>query len=180
MIVVRVELWSAVDGRRTELARMRIANDGETTAANGKLGTYVGETLRGRSAASLERGVVQRRGKVRDWPRDALHVWNLVARMLGAMGYDRGPPAETMEADDPLTYAIEAEVRHLLDEMLGEEFPEDHLLRVLAATLGAAAELAWRYRPAGATPESLLAFIVEGTGKIVDELATQDDGSTVQ
>jgi hypothetical protein len=27
---------------------------------------------------------------VRHWPREAFHVWNLVARMLDAMGYDKG------------------------------------------------------------------------------------------
>lgn len=87
LIVVRVELWSARTGEVTELARMRMANDGQRTAANPKRGTYAGETFVGRSAAALSRGEVSRRGEVADFPREQLHVWNLVARMLRAMGY---------------------------------------------------------------------------------------------
>lgn len=87
MIVVRVELWSAVTGQRTELARMRIANDGAASAGDPQLGSYDGETLNGRSAAALDVGKVVRRGRVENWPRQRQHVWNLVARMLGAMGY---------------------------------------------------------------------------------------------
>src|SRR5690242_14515482 len=92
MIVVRVELWSAVTGKRTELARMRISNDGEVSVLNPLLGSYVGETLRGRSTGALDRGLVTRRGRVERFPRQALHIWHLVARMLAAMGYgvDRG------------------------------------------------------------------------------------------
>lgn len=87
MIVVRVELWSARTGERTELARMRISNDGGLTAQDPARGTYNGETLKGRSAAALDAGHVQRRGKVSDWRRQDQHVWNLVARMLASMGY---------------------------------------------------------------------------------------------
>lgn len=87
MIVVRIELWSAVTGRRTELARLRICNDGETSAANPRRGSYHGETLVGRSTAALDRGQVQRKGRVADFPRHELHLWHLVARMLAAMGY---------------------------------------------------------------------------------------------
>lgn len=83
MIVVRVELWSARTGARTELARMRIANDGTGVAARR---SYDGQTLAGRSAAALDRGRVQRTGRVADFPAERLHVWNLVAAMLGAMG----------------------------------------------------------------------------------------------
>src|SRR5205809_1874117 len=93
MIVVRVELWSAVTGARTELARLRIANDGVTTAADRGLGTYVGETYRGRSAGALDRAEVSRRGRVERYPREARHIWNLVALMLAAMGYGGRPHA---------------------------------------------------------------------------------------
>jgi hypothetical protein len=91
MIVVRVELWSAVTGARTELARMRISNDGRASVEDRRLGTYLGETLKGRTASALDRGEVTRRGRVEGYPREALHVWHLVARMLAAMGYaERG------------------------------------------------------------------------------------------
>lgn len=83
MIVVRVELWSAIDGERTELARMLIANEGGTAHR----GDYDVKVLRGRSAGQLDRGTVQKVAKVRDYPRLAVHVWNLVARALAATGY---------------------------------------------------------------------------------------------
>lgn len=44
-------------------------------------------TFRGRDTAALNRGVVQRTGGLKDYPRQALHVWNLVARLLRRMGY---------------------------------------------------------------------------------------------
>jgi len=84
MIVVRVELWSARDGSRRELARMRIANTGEGAE---RLRHYDGETLTGRSSAALDRGEVNRRGAVRDYPAEVIHIWCLVGRMLSAMGY---------------------------------------------------------------------------------------------
>lgn len=83
MIVVRVELWSAVTGKRTELARMRIANIG----GGGNQRDYEGVTFRGRSAAALDRAETQRTGKLERFPAESRHVWNLVARMLAGMGY---------------------------------------------------------------------------------------------
>lgn len=91
MIVVRVELWSAIDGRKVELARMHICNDGLATQANPRLGDYTGETFIGRSADTLSKRRVAKRGKVHGWRRHDLHVWNLVAAMLEAMGYDKRP-----------------------------------------------------------------------------------------
>lgn len=86
MIVVRVELHSAITGRATELARMVLANDGTGT---GPIGHYVATTLRGRSGEALDRRVTQRSASIRDWPHQRLHVWNLVAAALTAMGYGR-------------------------------------------------------------------------------------------
>lgn len=83
MIVVRVELWSARTGQRTELARMRIANVG----GDQRLRDYEGVTFRGRSAAALDRADVSRTGSLKAFPSESLHVWNLVARMLAGMGY---------------------------------------------------------------------------------------------
>ncbi len=88
MIVVRIELWSAVTGEKTELARMHIANDGEASVVNHRRGTYVGETFVGRSTAALDKRQVSKRGRVENYPRLDLHLWNLVARMLKSMGYD--------------------------------------------------------------------------------------------
>lgn len=84
MIVIRVELWSARTGEKTELARMEICNDGTGSRARRN---YVGATLRGRSTAQLNARMPQRSARLIDWPSDTVHVWNLVAAMLGRMGY---------------------------------------------------------------------------------------------
>lgn len=89
MLIVRVELLSAITGRTTELARMHICNDG--TSASTWRGDYVGESFVGRDSAALDRRTISKLGKVNNWPRLDLHVWNLVARMLLEMGYDKGP-----------------------------------------------------------------------------------------
>ena len=89
MIVVKVELWSAVTGHTTELARMEIANDGDLSRMNITRGDYEARTLKGRSAEQLNRRTTQRQGFVKNWPRLQLHVWNLVATALKEMGYGR-------------------------------------------------------------------------------------------
>jgi hypothetical protein len=85
VIRVRVELLSARTGDVTELARMHICNVGGTM----QLRDYDGETFLGRSTESLNRLAVNRRGAVRGWPSERLHVWFLVAKMLTSMGYLR-------------------------------------------------------------------------------------------
>lgn len=84
MIVLRIELHSAVTKRVTELGRIHIANDGSGT---GSVGNYIVAALRGRSTEQLDRGARQREGRVTGFPRQQLHVWNLAARALKAMGY---------------------------------------------------------------------------------------------
>lgn len=90
MIVVRVELWSAITGDKTELARMVIDNIG----GDQKRGDYRCRSLRGRSADALDKamrkinaGGVQREGQVWGHPRLREHVWNLVAKALSGLGY---------------------------------------------------------------------------------------------
>lgn len=84
MIVVRVELWSAVTGRKTELARMEICNDGTSAGARRN---YNARTLRGRSTEALNRRHTQRSTTMTDWPSEAVHVWNMVSALLTKMGY---------------------------------------------------------------------------------------------
>ena len=84
MIIVRVELHSAITGAVTELARMRICNDGSGSATHGN---YSGSTFRGRDKAALDRAIVSRSAGLSDYPRQSQHIWNLVARMLQRMGY---------------------------------------------------------------------------------------------
>lgn len=95
MIVVKVELHSAITGQVTELARMGICNIGGTR----DIGHYSVETYRGRSTAALERRLRQRASEVRDYPRLRLHVWHLVARALSSLGYAKGA-AEKEQASD--------------------------------------------------------------------------------
>jgi hypothetical protein len=83
MIIVRVELHSAITGKITEIARMGIANIGGTKVR----GNYSVEAYRGRSAEQLGRRMPQRSGQVTNYPRLRLHVWHLVARALIAMDY---------------------------------------------------------------------------------------------
>jgi hypothetical protein len=92
MIVVKVELWSAIDGSHTELARAVIDNIGGTNTH----GNYRARAMRGRDEESLhasmrkillsDQGAVHE-GKVMNHPRLSQHVWNLVAKSLTAMGY---------------------------------------------------------------------------------------------
>lgn len=89
MIVVRVELYGAVSGQVSELARAVIYNTGEGSADRGDYRCY---TIHGRSREALDRntppgGRHAREGAVKDYPRQALHVWNLIARALSSMGY---------------------------------------------------------------------------------------------
>jgi len=97
MIIVRVELHSAITRKVTEIARMKICNTGGSV----ERGDYYVATLRGRSREQLDRAVVTREGDVNDYPRQAIHVWHLVARALVAMGYAgkelRAEPADLFE-----------------------------------------------------------------------------------
>lgn len=85
VIVVRVELHSAVSGEVTELARAHIFNLGGTQT----VADYGVRTIRGRSTRALDLGHVQRSGKVENHPKAALHVWHLVAKALATVGYGK-------------------------------------------------------------------------------------------
>lgn len=87
MIIVRVELHSAVTSRITELARMAIVND--ATGSN-RYGNYDGFIYRGRCKEHLDKRTLMRQKKIMNWPRLDFHVWNLVAKMLKEMGYVKG------------------------------------------------------------------------------------------
>lgn len=91
MILVRVELWSAITGRKTTLALMSICNDGEASRQNPNRGDYLAKTYVGRDegalARSLETDRVSKRGVVRNHARLQEHVWNLVGKALASCGY---------------------------------------------------------------------------------------------
>lgn len=84
MLIIKVELPSAVDGHIEEIARMRLCSDG--SGVHG-YGNYIGEVYRGRSFEALDKSTVHKLGKVRNYPRLTRHVWNLIALMLSDMGY---------------------------------------------------------------------------------------------
>lgn len=101
MIIVRVELHSAVTRKVTEIARLSITNDGAATRADPKRGDYAVHSYVGRDAAALDRKVVNRAGSIRDWPRLDRHVWHLVHAALAACGYGgRNGPADINEGKD--------------------------------------------------------------------------------
>lgn len=90
MIIVRVELHSAVTGKVTEIARAVIANKGTGTATKGN---YIARVVAGRTSSSMEpRDIVSakpfRTGEVYDYPRKSIHIWNLVARALKSMNFN--------------------------------------------------------------------------------------------
>lgn len=83
MIVVRVELHSAIDGSKTELARMHICN----VNGNRQWADYEATTFRGRCAEALSKLVPRRHSEVKHHAKARLHVWNLVGKALRNMGY---------------------------------------------------------------------------------------------
>lgn len=85
MIVVRVELHSAVTSKVTELARIHIANDG--THMNPRYGNYLAHVFRGRSKEQLDRHTLLKSAVIVNHPRKQQHVWNLVAKVLSTMRY---------------------------------------------------------------------------------------------
>lgn len=80
MIVVRVELHSAITGKVKEIGRMIIANEGVNET--GSQGDYSGKVMR---KPNFE--TVIRHGAVFKHQRLALPVWVLVRKMLENMGY---------------------------------------------------------------------------------------------
>jgi hypothetical protein len=88
MIVIRVELHSAITGKVTELARMEAVNDNTGTLARRN---YKARTLKGRNTDALDRRNIQRETTLKGWPSERLHVWNMVQVLLTRMGYGAKP-----------------------------------------------------------------------------------------
>lgn len=87
MIIIRVELHSAITGKSTELARMSIVNDGTGTERKGNYDIY---SYRGRDKETLDKRTLMKQGKISGWNRKEFHVWNLVRKALKELGYTRG------------------------------------------------------------------------------------------
>ena len=84
MLVVKIELWSAITGKRQEIGRMYIANDG--SSGNPKKGNYNVKVARKNSKdyKGWEKISHTREGKVLDYPRLSYNVWRLILRSLKA------------------------------------------------------------------------------------------------
>lgn len=96
MIVVKVELHSAITGQISEIGRMHITNDGSSD--NVRRGNY--------NVSLMRRGTtdqVQRRSRVEKFPRLALSVWVLVARALKNLGIERFADFYENQVDTKLT-----------------------------------------------------------------------------
>ena len=93
MIIVKIELHSAITHRVTELGRMVIANDG--TATDAKKGNYDCAVARKGYQGSMGLLLcgnapqkIVRQGRVENHPRLSKTVWYLVAKCLKSMGYE--------------------------------------------------------------------------------------------
>ena len=80
MIVVKVELHSAIDGSTTLLGRMTLANDGKLVRENKRRSTYIAKIWQ-----RPRFGVITRRAKVENWPRADRTVWQLVHAALNQL-----------------------------------------------------------------------------------------------
>ncbi|TIN00992.1 MAG: hypothetical protein E5Y34_11085 [Mesorhizobium sp.] len=80
MIIVTVELHSAITGQRTKIGEMLISNTGESTDAN--VGDYTGAVMRKPNFRS-----VTKHGTIKGHRRHDQPVWNLVRKMLASMAY---------------------------------------------------------------------------------------------
>lgn len=88
MIVVKIELWSAVTHEVSEIGRMYIANDGSGTVDRGDYSVAVcrrGNTEPPRELIPDPMGKpAARLAGVKDYPRLAYNVWRLIARAVHA------------------------------------------------------------------------------------------------
>ncbi|QIG76878.1 hypothetical protein EVC30_049 [Rhizobium phage RHph_Y1_11] len=80
MIIVTIELKSAITKKTTKLGELRIANDG--TSTDDKVMHYDGKIMTKPTFMK-----VTREGKVMGHRRHDLTIWHLVAKMLRNMGY---------------------------------------------------------------------------------------------
>lgn len=76
MIVVKIELHSAVTGEVTELGRLHITNDGTGTPHRGHYDI---------ARFGRQRRRVLQTARVEDWPRKSYNVFRLLRRALEAL-----------------------------------------------------------------------------------------------
>lgn len=81
MIVLKVELHSAVTGKVTTLGSAIISNRGDGSNTRGNYDVRVGNKRDANNLVSVYRKP-QRRGEVLDYPRTSYSIWRLVLRAL--------------------------------------------------------------------------------------------------
>lgn len=108
MIVVKVELVSAVDPSRSqELGRMYIAND--DTTGDPTRGDYtVGVCRKGETRAPWDGGKMTRTGEVKNYPRLAYNMWRLITRALLSAFPEERPGRKPADLDKVLKDVAES------------------------------------------------------------------------
>ncbi len=116
MIVVKVELHSAITGEISEIGRMEICNDGTGDSTRGN---YTGKLFR---RGSTKRAMKQ--AHVKNHARLSYSVWVLVAKMLGALGFKHGDPSAWESLD-----AMNGRSNQLVEELFHERVPSSGTVR---------------------------------------------------
>lgn len=90
MIVVKIELHSAITHKVTTIGQMVVANVGGTTE-RGDYRVHVANKRDADQPPVAWINEAQRRGEVRDYPRLSYNVWRLIARaILSAFPEEKG------------------------------------------------------------------------------------------
>jgi len=88
MIIVTVELKSAIDGRTTKLGEMIIANDGTGTNTKGNYDAFVYRKPKFFNWKRLTDNTT-RTSRVENYSRQSRVIWDLVGLALKNMGYGK-------------------------------------------------------------------------------------------
>jgi hypothetical protein len=99
MLIVTVDLLSALTGKRTNLGTLHIANVGGTRTR----GDYEGRAYQKgyQPAVGMQEQGSTRKGQVKGYGRIAEPVWSLVLSMLESMGYRGGRGVEQPPVVEP-------------------------------------------------------------------------------
>jgi hypothetical protein len=122
MLIVTVELLSALTGKRGKLGQLHIANVGGTRTR----GNYHGKAYRKGVEPPLgmqAEGVI-REGRVKGYGRVAEPVWELVSSMLQDMGYRGGRGATALPPNDPYVTALREALQLALNRLAPLEPPD--------------------------------------------------------
>ena len=76
MIIVKIELHSALSGAVTEIGRMHISNEGKFTDDKKTKCNYIAQIMRRGTLTPLKSTIVE------SYPRASYSVWELVRRVL--------------------------------------------------------------------------------------------------